>query len=307
MKPAMHDHQLQTILEWCSSVVGPCEIASGDQRFHGRTMVWRLRTRSGCCYLKLHRQMSSWEREVHGYERWAPAFGAFAPRLLAVHEEEPLALLVSALPGKVMDDVQLSARQEESAWHAAGRALAGLHGLARGECFGPCRRDGSCTGTATGDAVEYVAAELERETDRGVRAGTLSERELAIVRAVQGLVPAFAAERPIPCHRDYGPANWLVARDGAWAGVIDFEFAYWDVRVADFSRYPNWEWIERPELLEAFFQGYGRSLTPREEQQCLVARAQYALGAITWGNEHSYHGFVREGRRALEHIGSLLG
>jgi hypothetical protein len=77
------------------------------------------------------------------------------------------------------------------------------------------------------------------------------------------------------------------------------------VRVTEFSRYPDWEWIHRPDLVEALLEGYGRSLTPTEEQQCLVARAQYALGAITWGMEEAYYGFVAEGRQALKHLASL--
>ena len=293
-------------MEWCSSVVGPCEIVSGDQRFHDRSSVFRLRSPSGCCYLKVHGQRAAWEREVHGYEQWARAFGVHAPRLLALHEDEPLALLIGELPGEVMDDAQLPAGVEETAWHAAGRALAGLHSLAEGDCFGPCGRDGACVGEPIRDATEYVLAELDRQADEGARAGYLSDGELAVVRAAQGLATAFAGERPVPCHRDYGPANWLVTPDGAWAGVIDFEFAYWDVQVADFSRYPNWEWIDRPELLDAFFDGYGRSLTPKEEQQLLVARTQYAVGAISWGREHSYHGFEEEGRRALRFINETL-
>ena len=79
------------------------------------------------------------------------------------------------------------------------------------------------------------------------------------------------------------------------------------MRVADFSRYPDWEWIDRPDLLEAFFEGYGRSLTPLEEQQRLVAYTQYALGAIVWGCEHSFHGFAEEGRQALKRLTTLLG
>ena len=88
--------------------------------------------------------------------------------------------------------------------------------------------------------------------------------------------------------------------------MIDFEFAYWDVRVADFSRDPDWGWIHRPDLVEAFFQGYGRSLTPREEQQLLVARADYALSAILWGRDNAFFGFEREGREALAHLAPLL-
>ena len=52
------------ILNWCTSVVGPCEIVSGDLRFHGRTTVCRVQTTSGHCYVKIHRQRDSWETEV---------------------------------------------------------------------------------------------------------------------------------------------------------------------------------------------------------------------------------------------------
>jgi Ser/Thr protein kinase RdoA (MazF antagonist) len=120
------------------------------------------------------------------------------------------------------------------------------------------------------------------------------------------LTPAFDGERPVPCHRDYCAANWLVRPDGTWAGIIDFEFAHWDVRVADFARDPHWNWIHRPDLIDAFFEGYGRSLTPAEEQQLLVARAEYALSAIVWGRDHAFHGFEWEGRVSLAHLASLL-
>ena len=57
--------------------------------------------------------------------------------------------------------------------------------------------------------------------------------------------------------------------------------------------------------MEAFLQGYGRSFAPTEEQQLLVARAEYALSAILWGHDHAFYGFEREGREALAHLASL--
>jgi hypothetical protein len=92
-----------------------------------------------------------------------------------------------------------------------------------------------------------------------------------------------------------------------WTGVIDFEFSGWDVGAVDFSRYPNWDWIEHPELAEAFFEGYGHIFTPAEEQQRLVAHVQYALDAVVWGMENSYFGFAADGRKAFKHLGKLLG
>ena len=304
-----HDSEAEVVLRWCASVVGPFDLVSDESRDHPglRAASWRLRTPAGDCYVKAHRDPSHWAQEVHGYERWVPAFGDYAARLLAVRDREPLALVVSALPGGVLEEARLSAAQERVVWRTAGRALVALHDLAVGECFGPCRRDGTCAGAPIDDAGAYVSSDLDVWLERGVPAGYLDDDEVAIVRAARGLIPAFQGERPVPCHRDYCPANWLITGDGAWAGVIDLEFAHWDVRVADFARYPGWEWIGRPDLIEAFFEGYGRPLTPAEGQQLLVAHAQYALSAIVWGRDNAYHGFAEEGRQALRHLGALLG
>lgn len=296
------DGEMGRLLEWCSSIVGPCNLVSGDKRIHDRSTVCRLQTPSGHCYLKIHRQRASWEREVHGYEQWSPCFDTSVPNLLAVYEDDPLALLVDDLPGRVMQSVELPVEQEVAVWRAAGQALIKLHNLANGEYFGSCRRDGTPAEEPTHDAVQYISTELKLLISQAAHANLLNENEMAVVRSAQELTPAFANEQPVPCHRDYGPDNWLVTGEGTWAGVIDFEMAHWDVRVADFSRYPNWEWILKPYLLDAFFEGYGRHLTQQEGEQLLVARTHYALGAIVWGREHSFYGFMEEGHEALKYL-----
>jgi Ser/Thr protein kinase RdoA (MazF antagonist) len=302
------DAMINNALAWCTSVLGPFEVVSDASNEHAdlRAAAHRLRTASGGCYLKTHRDRSHWENEVHAYEQWAPAFDDFAPRLLAVHAEEPMALLISELPGTVLEGVELTPTQAQAVWRAAGQALAGLHSLPAGEYFGSCRRDGACAGSPVYDARQYVSSKIEEQVERGLRGAYLSEDELAVVHVACALLPAFDGERPAPCHRDYCPANWLVNPNGVWTGVIDFEFSGWDVRAADFTRYPNWDWIARPELSEAFFEGYGRRFTPAEEQQRLVAHVQYALDAVVWGMENSYFGFAADGRQAFKHLGALL-
>ncbi len=305
---SIDDGKIEEVLNWCASALGSFEVMSDDSRAHPgqRASNVRLRTSSGICYVKTHRDRSHWESEVHAYEQWAPAFGDFAPRLLAVRDEEPLALVISELPGKILDEVELSTLQACGVWRCAGHALATLHNASVGEYFGPCRRDGACVGIPIDDAREYVLTDFNNWLEQGRRGGYLNEDELAIVAAASELVPAFEGECPVACHRDYGPANWLVTSDGVWTGVIDFEFSYWDVRAADFARYPNWEWIDRPERIEAFFEGYGCDFSPRDDQQRLVAQALYALGAIVWGMGNAYYGFAGEGRRALQTLKGRL-
>lgn len=295
-------------LDWCASELGPVEVLADESKSHGghESSTCRLRVPAGICYLKVHHEASHWHNEVHAYERWACAFGDFAPRLLGVRDQAPLALVVSELPGEVVETMPLSGPQARAIWRAAGRALVALHDLGPGECFGPCRRDGTCVEVLPTDAREAVGLRLGRAVDRAIQGGYLDARELATVQAASERVGVFAGEPPLPCHRDYCAANWLASPQGTWAGVIDFEFAHWDVRVADFGRDPDWSWIRRPDLVEAFFEGYGRPLTPIEEEQLLVAHTEYALGAILWGRDHGFYGFEQEGREALAYLAPVL-
>ena len=300
---------IDTVLNWCDTFIGPIKLLTDSTRSHpgDRTSTLRIEASPGIGYIKIHCSEAGWAQEVHGYEQWASAFGDFAPQLFCVRDEAPLAFAASSLPGKVLEEVELSPVQERAVWRAAGEALVALHELAPGKAFGPCNRDGTCAEPAIRDAVEYVRSKLQRDFDRGLRAGYLRETETAVVRAAIELAPTFDGQRPVPCHRDYCPANWLIAEDGTWAGVIDFEFAHWDVPAADFSRYPNWNWIDRPDLIEAFFEGYGPRPTSDWEQQRLVSLVDYSLAAIVWGNDNEYFGFAREGREALAHLDKQIG
>jgi len=303
MKP-----NLDELLAWCESVMGPLEVLSDHTREHPgeRASITRLRRAGQEYILKAIPDAGHWHSETHAYERWAGAFGAYAPRLLAARAAEPRAVLLTALPGSVLEETPLPEAQQRAAWRKAGQALAGLHALEPGPFFGRVLRDGSPAGPAQVDAQAYLRAEVQDWLERGQRIGCLSADELSVARAALALLPAFAGERPTACHRDYCPANWLVDAAGEWRGVIDFEFAYWDVRSADFARYPFWEWMERPDLIAAFFEGYGRPLSPREERQRLFSLVNYAIGAVVWGCESGYLGFAAEGRSALKRLGGAI-
>lgn len=196
---------IDEVLAWCGSVLGPVKALSDHTRHHpgDRTTAVCIDAPQGVCYAKIHRTKSHWAQEVHGYEQWARAFGGFAPQLLAVRDEPPLALVVSERPGKVLEDIELDPDRERAVWRAAGEALVGLHELATGEHFGPCRRDGTCAEEPSGDAVEYISAKLRNCLEEGLHAGYLGDTEQTVVRAALALTPIFAGQRPAPCHRDY--------------------------------------------------------------------------------------------------------
>ena len=109
------DRAPESILQWCASVLGPCEAVSGDARFHGRTTVSRLRAQTGHAYLKIHKDQATWEPEVHGYEQWSRAFGDRTPKLLGVYDAGPFAILVSEMRGKNLEDAALPVGQQRAA------------------------------------------------------------------------------------------------------------------------------------------------------------------------------------------------
>ena len=91
---------------------------SDHSKVHGghESTVCHLRTSTGFCYLKVHQTPSHWHSEVHAYERWARAFGRSAPTLLVVRDEMPLALVISELPGDIVEGMTFSLVQERAVW-----------------------------------------------------------------------------------------------------------------------------------------------------------------------------------------------
>lgn len=301
--------KMARVLAWCRSVLGPVEIVADRTQRHGARIssTSRISTRRGFAYLKVHEGKESWENEVHAYKRWTRAFGDNAPRLLAVRATTPRALVLSELPGTPAAKTRLSRRQQRALWRAAGAALRPFHQQTTGRGFGSCARNGSFAKPPVTSAVAFMTRGLAEQVSRAIHHHWVGEAELETILAACALVPSFADERPVPCHCDYIPANWLVRSDGAWAGVIDFEFAHWNVRMADFARDPDWNWIKRPDLFDAFCEGYGRPFSRAQRRQLLVSRVLYALSAITWGHDNEYFGFAREGHTALAHLARTIG
>ncbi len=62
------------------------------------------------------------------------------------------------------------------------------------------------------------------------------------------------------------------------------------------------EWLERPELEEAFLDGYGHRPGAAEEAFMAASRAQEAIGIIWWSHHHDDPAFAAAGHRALQHV-----
>ena len=119
---------------------------------------------------------------------------------------------------------------------------------------------------------------------------------------VESLIPFLQDKKRVPCHRDYSARNWLFEGE---LYVIDFEHCRPEYWLFDLEKLWSEVWVDKPQLKEAFFAGYGYHLTS-EEEKCL--RAFAALSAVTkiaWSLEQGENDYAVVGRKLLKYFQSL--
>lgn len=239
------------VLDFAGQVLGPCELEHDYSWAHGMSAVLRLRDARGVTWFaKRHRERDRHEAEVTAYRQWVPALSGHAPRLHAASDVRS-AIIVSAIPGEpvpwpaadlcALPDTDRLA--EQALQREAGVLLRRFH-----DAQPPLPWDDlGAAKIAEFDGLMPMASEL------------LGKRDLALARAKVETLSGLPCPGQVPCHRDYTPRNWLV-NDGVQY-VIDFEHARLDVWLADLARLHLGIWPDRPDLKEAFLDGYGRQLS----------------------------------------------
>jgi Ser/Thr protein kinase RdoA (MazF antagonist) len=240
---------LNRLRDYANRIVGPCELLEDSSWRLRRSVVLRLRDAGGAeWFLKCHRERERFDAELMAYRTWAPALRGRAPRLHAFDESVP-AMILSALPGKPVSWPAAqpgrpgSARaQERAIQRAAGAILRRLHDAEPAVAW-----------------PDFAADKIEQfDRLRPAVAALLTRRELDAARTEIARLSNIPAPAKVPCHHDYTPRNWLV--HGGAVYVFDFEWSAPDVWVADLARLHLGIWPTRPDLQEAFLQGYGRHL-----------------------------------------------
>jgi tRNA A-37 threonylcarbamoyl transferase component Bud32 len=256
-------------------LLGPCAVTA----VLGPAIV-RVATESGDEYVvKQHAARSKHEREVHAYRHWTGALGSSVPALIAV-DEQAMIIITSALPGQVhTGDLPASAHRQAGAllrrFHDAEppSALPWFHGWLR-------NRAGHWSSQA---ATLLSAADAE-----------VIGRHLAALGD---------ADIPLggPSHLDFQRRNWLISKSGDFS-LIDFEHARIDLPARDFVRLQFRIWATRPDLRDAFLDGYGRPLTQAEDQLIWHLGAIDALTALARGHETANPELTASGRATLRQL-----
>ena len=263
-------------------LLGPCDVVADlSWKDLGLSVVLEVRTDDGrSLIVKSHRDLYRNQLEVAAYQRWVPAIADRAPSLVA-HDDDGTVLVVTKL------EAGPPAPELPPAVYAdAGRVLRRFHGS--GE---PIQDAGWAD-----QRLANLGTWIERMPEGLIDADDVAfvEREAAVLR---DLPPPSM----VPCHSDFQPRNWRVDEDGR-VFVFDFEKARHDWWIHDIQRMWWREWLERPDLRDAFLEGYGRDLDETELAGLRANSARGHLVQIAWATEHGDAPFAAEGRRQLARL-----
>ncbi len=198
-------------------------------------------------------------------------------------------ILVTGVEGKALEWSAVSADEETMMFRLAGRFGRKLHEL---ELPTP---DGIAATAYFCDRLEYYLAQGERALDSVT---------VDWARAIIDQACSANDIRRVPCHRDFSPRNWLIQRgeSGIRFGVIDWERAGWDLWQEDVQRMAYDHWHRRPQLREAFFEGYGRGPTTAESFQLIAICLVNAIASVPWADRHNDDGYAAFNREVIERI-----
>jgi len=266
---------LQAALEAAARLIGPCEITEALG-----PAIARISAHGGEEYVvKKHADRDKHNREVHAYRRWTPALGSSAPQLVAA-DAQALTIVTTALDGRPHPGPPTAA-----AHHHAGTILRRFHDAEPPRLL-PGYRDWLRDRATywTGRARPFInAADLAN-----------ASAHLAALQQVADL-------HGVPCHLDFQPRNWLLG-PAADLYLVDFEHARTDLPLRDFVRLRFRVWPTRPDLKDAFLNGYGRDLTRSDTEPLQHLGALDALTAIARGHQNHNNQLIQYGHSTLRQL-----
>jgi Ser/Thr protein kinase RdoA (MazF antagonist) len=248
----------QALRQAARRVLGPCEMTAAV----GAAITRVVTVRGDEFIIKQHTSRAKHNREVHAYRYWAPALGCCVPELVAV-DAAAMIVITTVLPGQPRPgDMTAEASRQ------AGMLLRRFH-----DAEPPSE-------------LPWFQAWLQDRTRFwvGRAAALLTESDSAVIAGHLAALENSAIPLGNPCHLDFQPRNWLIS-DSGHVSLIDFEHSRVDLPVRDLVRLRFRVWPCRPDLRDAFFEGYGRTLTDAEDELVWHLGAIDALTALARGRE----------------------
>ncbi|WP_327411291.1 aminoglycoside phosphotransferase family protein (plasmid) [Streptomyces sp. NBC_01281] len=280
------------LLTWASRALGARPAVKDVSHPRENSRVWQLDLPGALrFYLKISPKAVMYERETLALRSAAPALGAGGAPQLRASSAEHLALLLTAVPGRPLKQLELSPVKEVRAHRHGGALLARLH--AAGDLSGPRRAEAEQALQAAADGAE---GHLSAAGDR------LTAPEQKLVRQ---MAEELRTLPPLPLayiHGDAWDRNLMWSTSRQQAGWIDFERSRAATAVQDFVLMACSTWTDRPDLRAACLQGYGRNLTVEEQHALRCLAAIDAVSCLVWGPKIEDPHVTARGRRTLDRL-----
>jgi aminoglycoside phosphotransferase (APT) family kinase protein len=271
------------------------EVEDRSRAFGRKSLTWHILAEDGTgFYMKRHEFRHHYVAEVRALKYWVPHLtdGAWwaTPEVLATSDELG-AVILTELPGEIIEDSSPGDDELLSAYKNAGRLARSLH-------------DADIDLSDEPREQLYAPDGIERyfEMSRGhLDASTSDWVEAILTRA-----DVWAGQKVVPMHGDYSPRNWIFQPGDPTFNVIDWERSrpgYW---VEDIQRMTHDHWLNAPQLRAAFFEGYGRTPTEAEWRQANQITLINAVGGVGWAISHGDERFAGHNRRVIERFKEIL-
>lgn len=298
----------ENLLEFALSHLGNVKKVTARGWKQQETGVWELEAEQGRVFLKNHRQRPKFEQELRAYLEFVPRALKITPLLLAYDEAQQV-MLLSAMPGNLVDDLALSQKESED-WINESQKMTLLdRSLGKKQLANIYEQAGQFLRSY--HDVPYQDTEIPNIEDAfWQRAESWLKRAEPFVAAedidrvearVKEMLPALKTMKRVPCHRDYTGRNWL------WSEklyVIDFEHSRPDVWLFDLEKLWSEVWPGNPELKEAFMAGYGYIFTAEDKALLDGYTVLSCITKIAWSLELGDNTYAQWGRGMLENLKS---
>ncbi|MGW2689783.1 phosphotransferase enzyme family protein [Streptomyces sp. NPDC001414] len=233
-------------------------------------------------YLKVHANLKLHAHQVQAYLTWVPRLGAAAPRLVAVGDGHR-AVLVTAVPGRAGQHVEMTREQEQDHVRRIGALAGQIHAIT------PPRP----APIGSGPSRHETEWHLEQCRDY------LDAADSEFLRCTVDQVMRLPAPQWVQTHGDFRLGHLLV-NDGSLS-VIDFERSRLGPAVSDLARLAE-VWAGRPDLYDHLLAGYGGGLDAVDRVRLVMEASRHALAQVRAGARRGDYALVSRGRRTLRHL-----
>jgi hypothetical protein len=188
-------------------------------------------------------------------------------------------LVTGFLPGTLVEGT--AAEDDPETYRQAGALLARIHRPA-------------------GESRDYAKALTAKTWSWLERArGLVPEGQLASLAQELGALQPGAVQL-VATHGDYQPRNWL--NDHGQVKVIDFGRADARPWVHDLVRLSHQQFVGRPGLEAAFYDGLGKTIGPDDAGVWRLENLNQAIGTVVWANQVGDSAFEQSGRTMVARV-----